>query len=490
MGWTSTFGRKLGAGFAIMVALTLLLAVGAGYALDVVKTEKDRVLMTDARNLILASKLHAVTERKSGAYRAFYLSGIESSLEDARDARALALDHIRALRTRTVTDEGRRLLDDVERAEVAHEAASVRVVELRRAGTDLETLSEVFATDLRPKMLALRALIDRFIDHEETLLAEGTRTSNEAARTASNTLFALALLVGVLAVVIGVFLTRTLTTQVGSAVRHVQSSAAELQAAATQQATGAREQAMAMNEISTTMSELLATSRQIAESSQRVSQIADETNVSARAGGTTVQLSQASFVAIKRQVDLVVTHMLHLGKKSQQIGNVLEIINELSEQTNILAINATIEAAGAGESGRRFAVVADEIRKLADRVSGSTKEIRILIDATRAAVNTTVMATEDGTKAVDLGARQFADVAVSLEKIASLVGTTMEAAREIELSTKQQTTAVSQVNIAISNVAQATKETEASSSQTLQTATELSALSRDLTRLIEPSRGT
>ena len=90
--------------------------------------------------------------------------------------------------------------------------------------------------------------------------------------------------------------------------------------------------------------------------------------------------------------------MLELGKKSQQIGSILEIIDELAEQTNILAINATIEAAGAGDSGRRFSVVADEIRKLADRVASSTKEIRTLIDEIRSAVNTTVMATESGSK--------------------------------------------------------------------------------------------
>jgi methyl-accepting chemotaxis protein len=177
--------------------------------------------------------------------------------------------------------------------------------------------------------------------------------------------------------------------------------------------------------------------------------------------------------------------MLDLGKKSQQIGGILEIINELAEQTNILAINATIEAAGAGEAGKRFAVVADEIRRLADRVGGSTKEIRGLIDEIRAAVNTTVMTTETGTKAVDAGLRQFADVMTALKHVAGLVGTTTEAARQIELSTKQQATAVEQVNLAVANVAQATKETEASSTQTLQTASQLTTLSRDLGRLIK-----
>jgi methyl-accepting chemotaxis protein len=199
-----------------------------------------------------------------------------------------------------------------------------------------------------------------------------------------------------------------------------------------------------------------------------------------------VTKANVSIADIKRQVDLIVIHMLDLGKKSQQIGGILEIINELAEQTNILSINASIEAAGAGENGKRFAVVAEEIRKLADRVGGSTKEIKGLIDDIRAAVNTTVMTTEGGTKAVEAGAIQFAEVAIAFRQIVGLVSTTTEAAREIELSTKQQSTAVSQVNIAVANVAQSAQENEVSSSQTLQTATELTKLSRDLLRLIQP----
>jgi methyl-accepting chemotaxis protein len=94
------------------------------------------------------------------------------------------------------------------------------------------------------------------------------------------------------------------------------------------------------------------------------------------------------------------------------------------------------------------------------------------------------MATESGSKTVDLGSRQFEEVASSFRQISSLVSTTTEVAKEIELSTKQQSTAVEQVNVAVSNVAQATKETEASSGQILQTASELANLSRALTRII------
>jgi methyl-accepting chemotaxis protein len=288
----------------------------------------------------------------------------------------------------------------------------------------------------------------------------------------------------VLVGLIGWLITRSLTRQIGTAVQHVQSSSSELQAVANQQAAGLREQATAMSEITTTMTELLATSRQIAESARRVAQIAEQTSGGARSGQGSVDLARDSIVGIRRQVDQIVAYMLELGKKSQEIGAVLDIVLELAEQTNILAINATIEAAGAGDSGKRFSVVADEIRKLADRVGGSAKEIRTLIDEVRSAVNTTVMATETGSKAVDTGSQQFNDVASGFRQIADLVITTTDAAREIELSTKQQSTAVEQVNVAIANVAQASHETESSAGQTLQTASELTHLSANLARII------
>jgi methyl-accepting chemotaxis protein len=324
-------------------------------------------------------------------------------------------------------------------------------------------------------------------DHEEKDLL---KQRSEEARSSADTTMAIILwggLLGTLAVAaIGWFIASSLSRQIGSAVGMVQSSSSELQAAANQQATGAKEQASAMTEISTTITELLATSRQIAESAQRVAHNAEQTASAARSGHGTVDMTHESITGIRRQVDQIVSHMLELGKKSQEVGAVLDIVSELAEQTNILAINATIEAAGAGDAGKRFAVVADEIRKLADRVGGSTKEVRTLIDDVRSAVNTTVMATETGSKAVDAGSRQFGDVASAFKQISGLVTTTTDAAREIELSTKQQTSAVEQVNMAIASVTQASMETETSAGQTLQTVSQMATLSKDLLRIIQP----
>lgn len=486
MGGSWTFGKKIAAGFAAVVVLSMLISVIAVYALKTVVASKDRVLEVNGQNLVDAERLRGTTERRGGAVRGYLLTRDEQFLEEIKSARTdFAAIHTR-LKSVASADEDKRLVDQIERAEAGFVVALERVVSLRRTDATLEAVTRAFESEIVPKREVLDQSVASFVAFEQRLLEEGKKAATDTASSATAAVGVVSIAAVLMAMGIALVLTRTLSQQIGSAVQHVQSSSSELQTAANQQATGAKEQSTAMSEITTTISELLATSKQIAESAQRVAHIAEETAQGARSGEQTVSKTSESIGGIKRQVDLIVTHMLDLGKKSQQIGGILEIINELAEQTNILAINATIEAAGAGDAGKRFAVVADEIRKLADRVGGSTKEIRGLIDEIRAAVNTTVMTTEGGTKAVDAGARQFSDVATAFKQIASLVSTTTEAAREIELSTKQQSTAVEQVNIAVANVAQATRETEASSSQTLQTASQLSGLSRDLMRLVQP----
>jgi len=481
-----TFGKKIAAGFAAAALLSLLIGVIGVYGLMTVVASKDRVLEVEAQNLVDAEKLHGTVEGRSAGARGYLLLREERFLEQNESALATFTATLTRLKMRAYTDDGKHLLDLVERGDTEYQAALGRVITLRKTDAALDAVVRAFESDVLPKREALDQAVSAYAALDQRLLDEGKKAATDQASLVTTVVVSLSLAVLLLSVGIAVVLTRTLSRQIGSAVQHVQSSSSELQASANQQATGAKEQATAMNEITTTIRELLATSKQIAEGAQRVAHIAEETATAARSGEQTVSKANDAIGGIKRQVELIVNHMLDLGKKSQQIGGILEIINELAEQTNILAINATIEAAGAGESGKRFAVVADEIRKLADRVGGSTKEIRGLIDEVRAAVNTTVMTTEGGTKAVDAGARQFSDVATGFRQIVSLVSTTTEAAREIELSTKQQSTAVEQVNVAVANVAQATRETEASSSQTLQTASELTNLSGDLMRLVQP----
>lgn len=479
-----TFGQKLAAGFSVTVALTMVVAGVGVNALRTAVESKDRVLTGSARILIDAQRARADLEQKVAAARAFLLTREDRFLDQVREARTAFRDTVSRLRAGLTTTEALGLLSQLERAEEEHQQALERVIALRRGPAPIDVVSRAFDDEIRPRRDQLDGLVETLVLREQERLEAAQRSSNAAADGARTLLVGIGLAAVLAAVVIAALLTRVLRGQIGSAVSRVQSSSAEMQSAASQQATGAKQQATAMSEIATTIGELIATSRQIAESSRRVAQIASQTAHAAQSGQAIVESADVSITGIRRQVDLVVGHMLELGKRSQQIGAIVDVVGELAEQTNILSINATIEAAGAGEAGRRFAVVADEIRKLADRVAVSAKEIRSQIEDVRAAVNTTVMATESGSKAVDAGSRQFGEVASAFKQIADLVSTTTEAAREIELSTQQQTSAVEQVNVAISNVAQATRETEASSGQMLQTAGVLAGLSRELLLLV------
>jgi CHASE3 domain sensor protein len=481
---TWTFGRKLALGFSVAV-LTLLVIAGAGYRSINELVDNDRLVThTTTVREDLARLLATVTDAETGG-RGFIITGKDAFLDPLKRARGEVAEQFATLKTLTSDNPAQQERLDTLHPLIQAKLAEVdRLIDIRRESGFDAAQEQVAGAEGKRLMDQVRSVIQE-LDHEElALLTHRHNQAENSARTALQVIGWGSLFGMGLVALVGYYIARSLTLQIGAAVGRMQSSSTELQSAANQQASGSKEQATSMAEITTTISELLATAKQIAESARRVSGIAEDTAGAAQGGNQLVQRTHESIESIQRQVDLIVSHMLDLGRKSQQIGSILELINELAEQTNILAINATIEAAGAGESGKRFAVVGEEIRRLADRVGASTKEIRQLIDDIRTAVNKTVMTTEGGNKAVGAGARQFAEVATSFSRIAEMVATTTEAAREIELSTRQQLAAVEQVNMAASNVAQASKETEASSNQTFQTASELVVLARQLMKLV------
>lgn len=479
-----SFGQLIVGALGAIAVLAIVGNLVGIMALRRVVAAKDAVVEVDAQRLIDIEAARVTRERRAKHVRSFVISPKQKFADQAEEANVELKRALDALLAGSTSPEQHRLVAEVARRNEDMRVAWDELMRMKRSGASLDALADFFGAHSSTTVAALDLAFVALTNGERTELARAQADATSTAERAELTLGSTTLVTGVLALLLALWLSRGLRSRIGTAVHGVQSSSTELEAAAHQQVSSTQELTSTTNEITVTIRELLATSRQIAESSQSVVRIAEETGRSAIAGDQTVQKSQAAIVRIKGQVDQIVLRMVELGRKSQQIGSILELINELADQTNILSINATIEAAGAGESGRRFAVVADEVRKLADRVGGSAREIRGLIDEIRSAANATVMATEDGSKSVEAGATQFGEVLSTFASISERVRVTTDAAREIELSTKQQTAAVEQLNAAIGGVAQAARETQSSSAQTLATCSELANVSRQLSQLI------
>lgn len=484
MNRSRSFGVLIALGFTI--SFIMLIIVGAvGYFSIVRVWNNTHELGATYAVIDQLSELMSMLKDAETGQRGYLLTGNETYLEPYRLADASIDNVIKQLRDSTVVDplQAHRLEQALPLIQ-SKMAELKQTIELRRSQGLDAALKVVTAGQGKAYMDKVRQVVTEMDNQERTSLHEEKIRADFDASISETTIVSASLLAFVLIGLIGWYLTSSLTRQIGSAAALLQSSSSQLQAAANLQSSGSTGQATAVNEIATTINELLSTSRLIAENAQRVAKVAQETSLTASRGDETVQRTTQSIAGIKTQVDVVVVHVLELGKKSQLIGSITEMINELAEQTNILAINATIEAAGAGEWGKRFAVVADEIRKLADRVSVSSSEIRQLLDNIRASASSTIAATQDGSKLVDAGVREFAEAAVLFRQIAALVSTASEAAREIELSTEQQASAVDQVRVGASDLVQTAHETDTSSKQVLKTSSELAGLSRELVMMV------
>jgi len=274
------------------------------------------------------------------------------------------------------------------------------------------------------------------------------------------------LVLGLVFILVARVLSRRLTGEVGN----LRASSTQLKAASQQQLSSTAEQTAATGQSLATMKELTASAGQIAERCQKVTHLADIAATRCQEGDAAVREGQNVTGEIKTQIETIVQHMVDLGNKSQQINLAVDVISELAEQTTILSYNAAIEAAAAGEAGQTFSVVAEQVGKLAERTKQATKEVRGIIDEIQTSTSTTIMATEDGLKAADRGMAAQDKASEKMVHVAQEIRTTLDAAREIEMSSKQQTTAAEQVREGLDQVVSAAKESEASAKQTLGTA--------------------
>jgi methyl-accepting chemotaxis protein len=279
-----------------------------------------------------------------------------------------------------------------------------------------------------------------------------------------------------------------LVGQIKKASLQIASSSSEILAASKQAEKGSTEQASSIAQTTTTMDELLSASKQIATSADAVVQIAEKTLSAAQAGEEAVHESIRGMTEIADNNRQTAERTLELSEKNQEIGNVVDLIDEIADKSDLLALNAAIEGAKAGEAGKGFAVVATEMRALAENVISSTKEIKGLISEIQKASNASVLATEGQMKATERGTGVAEKTASHLQQILQMVEQTTEAAKQISLATQQQRTGTEQVVQSTSEIAKIAKSNVAGAAQTTSSTVELASLADELRQAVSRFR--
>ncbi|TAL48342.1 MAG: hypothetical protein EPN89_07145 [Methylovulum sp.] len=238
-------------------------------------------------------------------------------------------------------------------------------------------------------------------------------------------------------------------------------------------------------EITSTMEELSASSTQIADHSTSVVAIANHALENSKKGSDSMQQLLTRMGDIRTGNQNSLREIVELGAKSKEISKVMEIINAIADQTKLIAFNAALEAAGAGESGRRFGVVAAEIRRLADSVTDSTNEIENKIQEIQDSISRLVITSEKGASTIDAGMAASAETARHLDDLVDAAGQTSSAAQQISLSTQQQKTASSQVVSALREIVTASAHTAQSIRSITEIGNEMNAMSLELSKLVK-----
>jgi methyl-accepting chemotaxis protein len=278
---------------------------------------------------------------------------------------------------------------------------------------------------------------------------------------------------------------RTFVREINEAALRLSSSANEVLAASTQHESSSTEQAAAIHETTATMEELKHASAQIAENAGAVARVAEETLNSARSGRGAI----AEFIQAMQQIRAdgvaVSESITKLLRRVERIGTVVDVIDEIADRSDLLALNAALEGSRAGEAGKGFSIVAAEMRRLAENVLDSTKEIKNLITEIREATAAAATAADASRQATDAGERLGSVAASAVEGILSGVQETSDAARVINLATQQQRTATEQVVASMGEIEDVTRQTTQASKQATGAAAELTQLAGRLSELIK-----
>jgi methyl-accepting chemotaxis protein len=277
---------------------------------------------------------------------------------------------------------------------------------------------------------------------------------------------------------------RNIISQVASTSTQVASAASQLNSTAEQIATGAEEVAAQAATVATAGEEMSATSDDIAQNCQMAAEGAQRASQTAHNGAEVVEKTVAVMAQIALRVQESAKTVESLGARSDQIGAIIGTIEDIADQTNLLALNAAIEAARAGEQGRGFAVVADEVRALAERTTRATREIGEMIKAIQKETKDAVAAMEQGVHQVETGTEEAAKSGHALQEILQQVNDVAMQINQVATAAEEQTATTSEISNNMHQITEVVQQTSQGAHESATAASQLSGNAEELQRLV------
>ena len=273
---------------------------------------------------------------------------------------------------------------------------------------------------------------------------------------------------------------RVLVSSINQTSRNVSQAAEDTQATALHLAEAAEHQAQEIAGASSAITEMAMTIDQVSSNAAESAGVADRSVALANTGSRVVQNTIGGMDMIREQIQETAKRIKRLGESSQEIGDIVSLINDIADQTNILALNAAIQASMAGEAGRGFAVVADEVQRLAERSGGATRQIEALVKTIQSDTHEAVTSMEQTTAEVVRGARLAEDAGVALEEIESVSKNLAALIQNISNAARQQASSAGHISNTMNIIQEITSQTSAGTTATAQSIGKLAAITNEL----------
>jgi len=480
-----TISKKIIGGYSIVLALLIASTIVAFYALHQIQAAHDHVLRVDERLMESANEL-----RIAGFAQQTYIRGILLYPELQKTNQMFLQDNDHQFKQifekikRLISGEKENnLLDELSSLHQQLERAQQQAVQLSLEQKPEEALAFVINT-FRPLS---RAFIDKakhFYEQQSAILERRKVEATEKVKSYTTVLAVVSLFAVLVGLIIGIRLSRMITLQLRENIAQLSSTSAEILSTTSQVASGAAETAAAVSETTATVEEVKQTALAASQKAKYVSDSAQKASNISEAGRKSVEEAINGMNRIQEQMESIAESIMQLSEQGHAISEIIATVNDLAEQSNLLAVNAAIEAARAGEQGKSFGVVAREIRSLAEQSKQATAQVRTILGDIQKATNAAVLATEQGSKAVEAGVRQSTETGEAIHLLSTSISEAAQAATQIAASSKQQMVGMDQVAMAMVNIKQASEQNVAGTRQAELAAQDLYEMGSKLSVLV------